>query len=176
MKKVFFFSILIFLFALPALSQEVIVFANDRSMIVKSHREKDGFVYLMLSEGEIAVPKKQIKEIRKESAAALSVSNADSPKLTSEAPIKPSLAERKKPIQPLKNVISKRVTPQQKNDDSDEEDEGEDNDEVDEDDDEDVASTPSEENKPRPLMPMKFPSGSDGTGRGPRLAPVNRKR
>lgn len=172
MKKIWFFPVLIFLFALTTISQEVVVFSDDRSMTVKSHREKDGFVYLQLQEGEIAVPKKQIKEVRKESVAVISVSNVDSPKLPPGMIEKPGLPDRKKPIQPLRNVISKRLQIQPAKDEDADNDSEADN----QDDDDEPPPPPSLDDSPRPLMPMRLPTAPDDSDRAPRISPINRKR
>ncbi|MFB3851259.1 MAG: hypothetical protein ACE14Q_04970 [Acidobacteriota bacterium] len=173
MNRVLFFSFLFLLFALPSFCQEVVVFADDRSLTVKSHREKEGFVYLQLPEGEIAVPKKQIKEIRQEKASFQPTSTVEPKGLSPELPQKPAISDRRKPPQLLRNVISKsQPNPKVENEDDDDEAEGDD-----EDDDDDAESPPPsvEEQKPRPLMPMKI-GDAPGSERAPRLGPAIRKR
>lgn len=65
MKK-FFLLIFIMLISSYIYSQEVVVFKDDRSLIVRSHRESGNFIILSLDGGEIGVSKSQIKEIRNE--------------------------------------------------------------------------------------------------------------
>jgi len=171
MNRVLFLSFLFLLFALPSFCQEVVVFADDRSLTVKSHREKEGFVYLQLPEGEIAVPKKQIKEIRKETGSILQASTIEPKGFSQEPPTKPDIGDRKKPPQLLRNVISKRqLEPKAANDDENDNAEGNDDD----DDDEPPPPT-TDESKPKPIMPMRFSDAPDSE-RAPRLGPVGRKR
>jgi hypothetical protein len=68
MKKILAFTVFFFLMLLwffPAYSQELVVFKNDTALLVRKHVEKGGFIYLSLSEGEMAVPKDRVKEIKK---------------------------------------------------------------------------------------------------------------
>ncbi len=68
MKKTLFFlavSILAAAWSSRTLSQELIVFIDDTAMSVKSHSEKGGYIYLTLQEGQIAIPKDRVREIRK---------------------------------------------------------------------------------------------------------------
>lgn len=50
--------------------QEVIVFSDQRSLVVASHREQGPWTYLRVDGGEIAVKTVQIDQIRKEGAEA----------------------------------------------------------------------------------------------------------
>ncbi|MCX7830989.1 MAG: hypothetical protein N2445_08035, partial [Acidobacteria bacterium] len=121
MKKSLFFLLFLLPFFVPSLGQEVVVFVDDRSMTVTSHKERDGFVYLQLPEGEIAVPKKQIKEIRKETGSTSTVSQAVSQKLFSpESDLKSSLPDKRRAINPLKNDINKRQIEQKPSSEDDE--------------------------------------------------------
>ena len=59
-----------FLFAIPFFSQEVIVFNDNRSLVVRSHREAGVWTYLTFEGGEMAVRTDHIKQIRKEGSEA----------------------------------------------------------------------------------------------------------
>ena len=77
MKKNLFLSILFFVMVfsfVPLYSQEIVIFQDDRALVVSGHSEKNGFVYLRISEGEFAVPKSRIKEIKKENVSLTTVS------------------------------------------------------------------------------------------------------
>lgn len=68
MKKTLFFlivSIVAAVWSSRTFSQELVVFIDDTAMSVKSHTEKGGYIYLTLQEGQIAIPKNRVREIRK---------------------------------------------------------------------------------------------------------------
>lgn len=60
-----FVAVLLSLWAAGSAAQELVVFTNDTAMVVRSHSEKGGYVFLILAEGQIAVPKSRVKEITK---------------------------------------------------------------------------------------------------------------
>ena len=64
-------------------AQEVIVFENNRSMVVDSHREEGIWTYLKMNGGELAVRTDLIKQIREEGQAAVEAGRAASKPTTS---------------------------------------------------------------------------------------------
>ena len=74
-------------------AQDVVVFTDQRSLVVSGHREEGGWVFLRLESGEFAVPKALIAEIRNEGTQA-----GESAKAAAQIPA-PALAEeaRKEP-------------------------------------------------------------------------------
>lgn len=179
-KKLLFFFLLFSIFTFSSFCQEVVVFKDDRSMTVKSHSEKDGFVFLKLPEGEIAVPKKQIKEIRKESYTSSPASQTDSNRPPNFLPERPLVTDRRNQNLTLKGSPTKTPKTSPTNYDDDDDDYNDSLDDDDDDNENDVAEVPPEEKveqKPiRPQMPMKLPTAPGGDGRQRPNNPVLKKR
>lgn len=178
-KKLLFYFLVFAIFAISSFCQEVVVFIDDRSMLVKNHSEKNGFVFLRLSGGEIAVPKKQIKEIRKESGTSSSESQTDSNRLPNFLPEKPTVTDKRIQNQPLRGrALQTPKTPIINDDDDDDDDDDYSLD--DDDDDNDVEEVPPEEKveqKPfRPQMPVKLPTAPGSNKRQITNTPVLKKR
>ena len=64
-------------------AQEVVVFENNRSMVIESHREDGLWTYLKMNGGEMAVRTSLIKQIREEGQAAVEAGRAASKPTTS---------------------------------------------------------------------------------------------
>jgi|GEM_PF-4762759 len=84
--------------SLRPFAQDVVVFTDQRSLVVSGHREEGGWVFLRLESGEFAVPKTLIAEIRDEGSQA-----RESAKAAAQIPepvAAPALAEeaRKEPV------------------------------------------------------------------------------
>ena len=133
MKKILVFLALSFLFAAwsgAALSQELVVFTNDTAMSVKSHSEKNGYIFLYLQEGQIAVPRERVKEIIKSKASRSGGSEGSAP---SQASPGPAVQE------PVKTGDGRppglRAPDSEDDDDEDYEDDDEDDDDSDDDED-----------------------------------------
>lgn len=78
--------------AAQTIAQEVVVFSDYRSLVVKSHREAGQWTYLRLESGEMAVDSGRILEIRKEDASPQSQASPPAPVAPQQAwqPEKPS--------------------------------------------------------------------------------------
>ena len=63
-------ALFLLLAPLRSFAQVVVVFTDQRSLVVSSHREEGGWVFLRLDSGEVAVPKALIAEIRNEGTQA----------------------------------------------------------------------------------------------------------
>ena len=155
MKRVLFFlavSIFLASWSGAACSQELVVFTNDTAMSIKSHSEKGGYIYLTLQEGQIAVPKERVKEIRKSNASRGTASEAQpSPRPRQEPAVQASVnTDAKGGFRKPMGRPSGLRTPVADDDDDDEDDEAEGDDDDDGDD--------AEEENPAPRR-MKDPSG-----------------
>jgi len=166
---------------LPLFCQEVVIFVDDRSMVVKSHSEKEGFIYLKIEGGEIAFPKKQVKEIRKEEGSKLASADVgDQPSFSGEKPSQPKTIEtnRKAMLQGLqrKSPFQKKPPSSEEveddDDDEDEDDEDYDNDSEDENDEsEELTEKPIQ---PKPITPQRLPNKlSDRPGAS--LGPIRKR-
>jgi hypothetical protein len=179
MKKIVFLLIASLIGIIPVFCQEVIIFVDDRSMVVKSHSEKEGFIYLKIEGGEIAFPKKQVKEIRKEDGSKLTTTNTGGqPSFSGEKVVQPKTIEtnRQKMLQGLqrKSPLQKKPPAREKVEkDEDEEDDESDleNDDDDSDDEDDESEEVNEKPiQPKPITPQRFPkkmSDQPGTSLGP---------
>jgi hypothetical protein len=160
MNKTLFFSIsffLLFLSAAPVCSQELVVFSNDTALTVRSHKEKDGFIYLTLPEGEFAVPKNRVKEIRKTGAILAFSAGADPVKNISSAVLPTVEPLKKKAFKPQAGRQLPGRPPNQdsagnNDDEGDDENASEDTDS--DEDDENVSELKPPPNA-LPLLPMK---------------------
>lgn len=152
MKRILFFYVVFLFFSflvLPALSQEIIIFSDDRSLAVRGHSEKNGFIYLKMSEGEFAVPKSRVKEIRKENVN-LTSSSVVAPQ-QSFVPEKPPKEEN-----PARSNFNNGATKPNlddgslKNDDDEDDEEGLDDEDDDDDDDDEGEKIKREPRMQRP--------------------------
>ena len=165
MKKNLFFFITLFSLTFgfpPFYSQEIVIFQDDRALVVKSHSEKDGFVYLKVNEGEFAVPKRQVKEIRKTDTNLAEVSiPQNAPGFTRENPSDEKQTAKTGVRVPMKRPqgMSHPVRVGAANDKSDEDDEDtadSDQDTADEEDDEaEPQGPPSRVIQPQSAAPGK---------------------
>jgi len=70
MMKRCFIALALLMFLTPCLAQEVAVFKSHRSMRIVSHSMKNGWTYMKLKDGEMAVRSSTILSIAKETTKA----------------------------------------------------------------------------------------------------------
>lgn len=85
-----------------AVAQEVVVFADGRSLVVSSHRQQGTLTYLKMDGGELAVASNRITEIRREGAEAQQSARAAAAASASPPSSSPSVprADKQQPPRP----------------------------------------------------------------------------
>ena len=183
MKRVLLFlavSLLLASLSGAAFSQELVIFTNDTAMSVKSHSEKGGYIYLTLQEGQIAVPRERVKEIKRSNAPKGASSAQYTPAVSNPEPAREedggraNGASREGFRKPMGRPHGLRAPSSGDDEDEmdDEDDESGDPSADDDEDDEEEApsASPKEPVEPRPARPMvpeKFgkPVASNPAGR-----------
>lgn len=70
MMKRLFLALMMLVFLTPCLAQEVVVFKSHRSLRIISHSRKNGWTYLKLKNGEMAIHSDDIISISRETTKA----------------------------------------------------------------------------------------------------------
>ena len=135
--------------------QEVVIFADNRSMVVQSHRADGSWTYFKVGSGELAVPTASVLRVVQEKTQSAPV-QAAAPAFQSPparpAPPAVSVPSPWRP-EPPDRVRPPELPPQQDAAQDDEEDLG----------DEEADEEDPEDKEPEPPPPPNFPPGQPGS-------------